>query len=267
MNPSNNIFYNELNQNENANLAPKQSEDTYTLEKQVSLHNIELSSTNNMGFIQKVYSIIIVQLLLSCLFISFNYIPSFKNFYIETLGLFIFFIIVFVAIIIFLIFFKQYAKLIPVYWSLLSVITLCQCWIFGYIASATNHHTALLAFCCLCALVTGGLLIYTIMNNGDYTFLGALFYAAITSLIALLLVVLIMVYSSGMIPFINLLLCAIFVALYTIFIIKDTQLILSKVGFVYSEDEFVYCALNVYIDVGELISDFFIWTFASVKCC
>ena len=239
---------------------------SYAYDKEIGYHHGDVSQNYKVGFLQKVYIVIIVQMLLACLFISFNYTESLKLIYIQQTGVFITSVIIFTLILIFLIFLNRFARFPEISWILLVLITISQCWILGYIAALTETTTVLFT-CILIIAVTLSLFIYISLINTVFHFWWSLLIAFITLVNVLAFIILILLRTSAPVTYLNFLLSGIAVSLYTFYIIFDSQLILTLVGIEYSWQDYIFGTLNVYINIGEIFSDLFHWMFAGYKCC
>ena len=265
MNPQANVFYQQQpNETEKRPLSGAY-DNRYAYDKEVGYHHGDVSSNYRLGFLQKVYTVIIVQMLLACLFISFNYFKSLELIYIQQTGLFIASVIVLTLLLIFLILLNRFAKFQEISWILLVLITISQCWILGYVAALTETTTVLFT-CILIIAVTLSLLIYTWCINTEFHFWWAFLVAFLTLVVALTITVLIVLSTLASVTYLNFLLSGIAVLLYTFYIIFDSQLILTKVGIEYSWEDHIFATLNVYINACEIFSDFFHWMFAGCKC-
>ena len=88
---------------------------------------------------------------------------------------------------------------------------------------------------------TVGLTIYAAKTTTDYTFCGAFLFAFI----------LIFILTGGLFIWLGLrvLVIAVGVIIYSLYIIYDTQLILGNKTFEYNVDDYCLAALNLYIDI------------------
>ena len=230
---------------------------SYAYDKEIGYHHGDVSQNYKVGFLQKVYIVIIVQMLLACLFISFNYTESLKLIYIQQTGVFITSVIIFTLILIFLIFLNRFARFPEISWILLVLITISQCWILGYIAALTETTTVLFT-CILIIAVTLSLFIYISLINTVFHFWWSLLIAFITLVNVLAFIILILLRTSAPVTYLNFLLSGIAVSLYTFYIIFDSDDLLF---FYFSDVIFIFYAfvsLFTFDFFGVNFYDFFL---------
>ena len=138
--------------------------------------------------------------------------------------------------------FKDVTKKVPVNYILLFVWTLCEAITLCCVASRYNYKTVLTAIGLTTAIVVG-VTIYAFWTDRDFTGWGmglfiasfALFFFGLFGLI------------FG--EWVNTVYCLFGVVLFGIYLIYDTQLIIGKFGKTYGIDDYIFAALNIYLDI------------------
>jgi len=208
----------------------------------------EITKEIRLGFIKKVYAILTTQLLFTVFFIGLTFIDSFAKFLINYIAIFYTCCAISFIILIALLCFKKIARKSPVNYILLLVFTLCEAWMVATSAVTYEKNSVLVAGV-LTAAVTISLTIYACKTKKDFTYKGGILFAG--SCIMLVMGIFFMIFgiSNTKFPLLNILYCGLGVLLYSLYLIFDTQLIMGRYGNEYSIDDYIFAALNIYLDI------------------
>ncbi|XP_063222028.1 protein lifeguard 1-like isoform X2 [Bacillus rossius redtenbacheri] len=200
------------------------------------------------GFIRKVYSILMVQLLLSFAVVTlFTFHEPTKQFVLRTPQLWwIALILVFVTILA-MACCDSVRRKVPFNFIFLFVFTAAQSFMLGTLASAFDGDAVMMAVG-LTAAVSLGLTLFAFQTKWDFTVLsGGLLAASIVLLIFGIVVaifpgkVLILLYAS------------IGVIIFSLYLVMDTQLMMGgKHRYSLSPEEYIFAALNLYLDIVNI---------------
>jgi protein lifeguard len=206
-------------------------------------------SAVRMGFIRKVYAILSLQLFLTFGMVAvFTFVPSVKNFVASNPGVLYGAMILSFGFLIALSCFPSVSRKHPTNLICLAFFTLCEGYLVGAISSYSGADAVIKAVACT-LIITTGLTIYAWQTKVDFTAMGGYMFAATVSLILVGLMcaifrsqILMNIYAG--------LGCLIFSA----YIVYDTQLIIGGSHHTHSFeiDEYVFAALNLYIDIVQL---------------
>lgn len=219
-------------------LEVKQNSDS----NQASAAMKEITQQMRLGFIRKVYGILLVQLTLTVGLSSLGFIESFKIFLINnSYFVWIFFAIAIVTLLV-LACFEGVARKVPLNYILLFLFTIAESMMICY-AVAVSDWKIVLTAALLTLAVTIGLTIYACVTTTDFTWMGGLLF------IGAILLVLLGLFSWLFGSFLHTLYCVLGVFVFGVYLIYDTQLIMGKFGKAYSIDDYVFAALNIYLDI------------------
>jgi FtsH-binding integral membrane protein len=202
------------------------------------------------GFIRKVYCILTSQLIFTFLMVLFCQIPSIKNFMqVNTtfmsliLGLFsIAFIIVFII----LGCNPSVGKKVPYNYIILFTITLFESIFCSFLAAALDFK--LVCFAILFTIgATAGLTFYAWTTKTDVTFMGGMLFMGLCQLFVFCIIAL---FIRSQI--LELLIILVTTFLFGIYIIYDTQLLIGKFGQYYQIDDYIFAAMQLYLDIIRL---------------
>ena len=258
---------NENNNNQNQNINDQNTNDsnyntfdpmigvnTLSLNKNLlNLHNNnendyeekDFTQEMRLGFIRKVYGILSAQLLVTFLLVCSTFIPSVSEFFIKSFFLiYIFTPIGFITLIV-LVCCKDFAKKVPYNYILLFIWTICEAITLCCVASRYNYRTVLTALG-LTAGVVVGITVYAFWTDRDFTGWGMGLCIASFGLFFFGL------FGLFFGEWVNTLYCLFGVVLFGIYLIYDTQLVLGKFGREYGIDDYIFAAINIYIDIINL---------------
>ncbi len=200
-----------------------------------------------MGFIRKVYGILLVQLGFAALWMIFVLNNRTMLRYVqrqEWLGI-IFGITTIVGTLA-LACSRTLARSVPINYGILGVVTFCTAWTTSYLT--TFFDTEIVA---QAALLTGatvaGLTYYAWNSEGRFNYWKASFYTSIA----------ILAVQLGSLFFFrpdaaSVILSLLFAASSCLSIIFQTEAIIGKKDVKYSKDDYILAAMNLYIEIGQL---------------
>ena len=198
-----------------------------------------------LGFIRKVYGILSAQLLITFLLVCSTFIPSVSEFFIKSFFLIYIFTPIGFIILIVLVCCKDFSKKVPYNYILLFIWTICEAITLCCVASRYNYRTVLTALG-LTAGVVVGITVYAFWTDRDFTGWGMGLCIASFGLFFFGL------FGLFFGEWVNTLYCLFGVVLFGIYLIYDTQLVLGKFGREYGIDDYIFAAINIYIDIINL---------------
>ncbi|CAL1533344.1 unnamed protein product [Lymnaea stagnalis] len=193
-----------------------------------------------MGFMRKVYGILTAQLLvttiMSALFMMSEPLQEFvqTNHWMLTLSIFATFGVLFALM------WKRHET--PINYILLGIFTLMESYAIGVVVTFYKVPSVIEAFLLTIGL-TVGLTIYTLQSKKDFTSWHA---PAVMCLYALVLASFIQMILP--VPFFHLGISLAGAALFCIFIVVDTHMLMAKL----SPEEYILAAINLYLDILNL---------------
>lgn len=202
------------------------------------------------GFIRKVYGIVTFQLIFTFFFILISHTKPIKNFIAQNQALwtllFSFSIICFIVSSCVLVCKRGLARRVPHNYIILFFITLSES-IVCATASLQYSFEIVVASIILTIAATLGIIIYTLRTKRDLSSFGM----ALTAFVAQL-------FFFGFINlfirsrFLDMLYCLAATALIGMYLVYDVQLISGKFGKEYSIDDYIFAAMELYIDIIRL---------------
>lgn len=203
------------------------------------------------GFITKVYGILFFQLLLTAAIAApFVVVPS-VNAFARSFGLPL---LIFATILnlVFLCFMvcpcgcQENMRTVPTNYLLLFGFTATEGFLVGVICAHYTVASVLLAVVAT-AVVVGGLTAYAMLTKRDFTGLGPYLFAG-------LLVLMIFGLFAMLFPFpiMHKVYCCLGILLFSFYLIYDTQLIMGKGEQCIGIDDYVWAALQLYIDIIQM---------------
>lgn len=206
---------------------------------------LAISEANiRLGFIRKVYGIILFQLAITTGFtLLMMYTPSMTSWVLNNSWiLWVDFVLVF-AIMIVISCCHQFARQVPTNYILLIIFTLGFSLLVGLISALTDPSIVLIAFI-MTMCVTISLTIYAFVTKTDFTVCGGFLF-----IFGMILIVFGIFMWWGYSSTANTIYCALAAFFYGLFLIFDTQMLTGKHKLKYAVDEYVFAALNIYIDI------------------
>jgi FtsH-binding integral membrane protein len=203
------------------------------------------------GFIQKVYGILFCQLLLTTAvaapFVLNEGLKTWAKYHGGPL-----FILVLVANIVFLFVLtcpcgcEKNMRTYPTNYLLLGGFTFTKGILVGFIAAKYTAASVVAAFL-LTAFLVGGLSLYAMTTKSDFTDSGGYLFAALLAFICLSFMVM---FVGG--PLIHKILAFFGILLFSMYLIYDTQMIMGKGELAIGVDDYVFAALQLYVDIVQI---------------
>jgi FtsH-binding integral membrane protein len=197
-----------------------------------------------IGFIRKVYGILSVQMIITVILCASTFYPSVKMFMLENMIYFWISLALSIVLVIPLICFKSMSRMVPYNYALLMAWTLCESYLVACCCAVYNPSVVIMAATATLAM-TISLTIYAITTERNFTYLGGMLFSSVCGIILLSI-------FSFFFPILDTFVCILSVLCYSVYLIYDTQLIFGKVGLEYSVDDYIYAAINVYLDIIQL---------------
>jgi FtsH-binding integral membrane protein len=205
----------------------------------------EVTKMMRLGFIRKVYGILSLQLAITIAFMSLAFVPEIKSFLQNNMTLFWIAMALSLVILLPLVCFKRLARGVPQNYILLLLWTLCESYMLATAVSFYDPHIVMLAGV-LTLAVTTSLTVYACTTKTDFTFCGGFLFCMVTILFVWGLFSIIFGFIT------NTLYCILGLLVYSIYLIYDTQLVMGKFGVEFDIDDYVFAALNIYIDIIQI---------------
>ena len=144
--------------------------------------------------------------------------------------------------------FQRLARRVPTNYILLLLFTVCEAYTVAFVCAAVNDASLVLQATFMTAGLTLGLSLYAHTTKTDFTAYGGLLWAAGSLLLIFSL------FSVFFGPTMRLIYCTIGVALFSVYVIFDTQYILGGEGrhSELSKDDYVMGAMILYLDIVNL---------------
>lgn len=228
------------------NLQPEDNKNVNQSQVQVAFKDLpDIEKAIRFGFIKKVYGIFLFQLVLTFGIVCITFIDTVKLFL--TTHLYIFYIVLVATVFLFLILIccKKIAKKVPANYILLFVWTFLESYMLATASAYYDYKTVLSAIGITVGLAIG-LTIFACVVKIDFTFCGGILCA----FASIMLFFVIFGFAFNKWAYTGY--CAIGVFVYSLYLISDTQLILGSFRNKYSIDDYVFAALNLYIDIVNL---------------
>ena len=199
-----------------------------------------------LGFIRKVYGILSIQLAITISFMALAFAEGMKTFLQNNVNpLFWIALGLSLVILIPLACFKNVARKVPTNYILLFLWTLCESYMLATAVTFYDPQVVMLAGF-LTFAVTAALTLSACTTKTDFTFCGGFLFCCVTILFFWSLFSLIFGFYS------NTLYCCLGVIIYSIYLIYDTQMVMGKFGNEFDIDDYVFAALNIYLDIINL---------------
>eukprot|EP00128_Syssomonas_multiformis_P012007 Colp12_sorted_trinity150504_noHs@28236 len=201
-----------------------------------------------MAFIRKVYAILSFQLLVTCGIIClFLYQPKVKSFVQTSKPMFWSAWILSIVCVFAIACFGELRRRTPHNFILLSVFTLCEGYLLG-VVSSYYEAWQVLAAAGICVVVTLALTIFAFQTKYDFTMMGGMLFVATIVLICFGIM---NIFIRDRV--VHLVYSALGALIFSLYIVFDTQLMLGgKHKFSLSPEEYIYAALNLYLDIVNL---------------
>jgi protein lifeguard len=206
-----------------------------------------LSENSRIGFIRKVYMILSVLMMLTLAEVIFIYnSPSVSMFLMKSPGIMIATFVVMTVIMYALGCYKEIARSVPINYILLFVFAVAQSLFVGCICAKYPANLVLLAVALTVAVVVG-LTIYAFTTDSDFTMCGGVLLVA--GLVLLVATIVSMFVHNKIL---HIIISACGAVLFSIYLIYDTQLVVGKGENSLSTDDYIWGAMQLYIDIIQI---------------
>lgn len=234
----------------------KENEKQYKIEEENSdeeedsdiKSNIETSV--RIGFIKKVYGILSIQLIITFSFVLLFQIPKIKNLVLNNLqtsaNILLLSSLLFFILFLILACCRALSKAVPYNYIFLLAITLCQAISCSIVSSCYSFEVVAISLF-LTIVTTVTITLYACTTKTDFNYLKLLLLVTMAQLF--LVGFISVLYGIKIIYMIYIFLSTITVGIYLVF---DTQLIWGKLGIAYSIDDYIFAALEIYMDIIRL---------------
>lgn len=204
----------------------------------------EIQQNIREGFIVKVYGILACQLLLLFLIVLLGFINStFHELLLTSKFIYILTFILFIMCILIIIFNPSLLQKVPINYIILFIFTFSYSWwIALYTINFSPSIVLISIFLTLVTVVT--LTIYAQMTKNDFSVIGGIL---INSFVLLLSCSLVLIFVD--ISLFNVIMVFFGLIIFSLYLLFDVQLVIGKGQIKYGEDDYIFAALNLYIDI------------------
>lgn len=206
-----------------------------------------IQANMRMGFIQKVYGILSIQLLITTIFSLISMTSkTFLDFQLKNMWIFYFCLILSIILPCIIICFQGTMRQIPYNYAILFGFTFAESYLVSVICGLTNPKLVVMA-ACMTMSMTIALTIYAMTTKTDFTMQGGMIFIfgcgfAMFSLFAL--------FTSN--NLFHIIICVGGVIMFGIYLIYDTQLILGKHNISIDVDDYILASFMLYIDIIQI---------------
>ena len=204
----------------------------------------EIQQNIRKGFIAKVYGILACQLLLLFLIVLLGFINStFHELLLTSKFIYILTFILFIMCILIIIFNPSLLQKVPINYIILFIFTFSYSWwIALYTINFSPSIVLISIFLTLVTVVT--LTIYAQMTKNDFSVIGGIL---INSFVLLFSCSLVLIFVD--ISLFNVIMVFFGLIIFSLYLLFDVQLVIGKGQIKYGEDDYIFAALNLYIDI------------------
>jgi len=146
---------------------------------------------------------------------------------------------------------KNAARTYPTNYLILFSLTICIAVMVGFVTARYKSYSVLLALASTAAVFLS-LTAYAIITKTDFSGMGGYLSAALTSLIGFSFVMMLFSCFFAIPPFMHTLYALLGTVLFSLYIVYDTQIIVGGRDTELGVDEYVFAALNLYLDIINL---------------
>lgn len=197
-----------------------------------------------LNFIKKVYCILSAQLLITAVFVTGScFSLGYQHFVNRNMWLFWLCLVVNIILLYVLIYIRTASRKVPVNYVLLGLFTLTEAYMVSCITAYADPDTVFIAAVLTAAIVVA-LTIYAFTTKNDFTICGGLLFTAVMGLF--IGGILAAIFQSRLL---NILISVLSVIVFSIYLIFDTQLIIGKGELNLTIDDYIFAAMNLYIDI------------------
>jgi len=218
-------------------------------------YNWQIPSYSYVGdsrtnFITKVFFILSIQLSITFLIVGiFSFVDSVKTYVQTHSALLIIAIVLSFVFIIVLVCCRNVAKSYPLNYIILGLFTLCEGYLLGAVSS-TYDTTSVFYAVLITFFVTIALMTYAKYTKTDFTGIGG--YLFVILIVFILFGIIASIICSQSCQIINIVYSGVGALIFSIYLVYDTQMIYGNHKNSYEDDEHVYAALSLYLDIINL---------------
>lgn len=213
------------------------------------VENFEFSDKSiRRGFIRKVYGILMVQLAISLAFIAWltYHLPT-KQYVQHHTGLWWAALAIMLVCLITMACCGDVRRKAPMNFIFLFIFTLAESFMLG-LASSTYDNEAVIMAVGICAAVCFGLTLFAFQTKWDFTVMGGGLCVAV---IILMLFGIVAIFFPG--KTITLIYASCGALIFSLYLVYDTQLMIGgKHKYSISPEEYIFAALNLYLDIVNI---------------
>ncbi|KAM8975343.1 protein lifeguard 2 [Pelodytes ibericus] len=215
------------------------------------------------GFIRKVYSILMIQLLVTLAIVAlFTFCEPVKDYVQDNPGWYWASYVVFFVTYLVLACCTGPRRYFPWNLILLSIFTLSMAYVTGMLSSYYNTKSVILCLG-ITALVCLSVTLFSFQTKVDITSCqGVLFVLVMVLLISGLFLVILIPFQY--VPWLHGIYAALGAIVFTMFLAFDTQILMGSRRYSLSPEEYIFGALNIYLDIIYIFS-FFLQLFGSTQ--
>ena len=234
-------------QNEQSNFEKfENSEDMYNNLKEEEVRT-EINTQIRLGFIRKVYGILTVQLFITTIFTLISMVSSsVKIFFLEHIGILLLMFLITIILPIVIVCCPGIMRQVPQNYIILLIFTLGKSYLVGFICAYTKPQIVFMAASMTFVMVIA-LTLYAINTSTDITMKGGLIFIFGA---ALFLLSIFGIFTRN--SFFSIIISLLFVVLFSLYLIYDTQLILGNKQDMIQVDDYILGAFMIYTDIISL---------------
>lgn len=199
------------------------------------------------GFIRKVYSLLLLQLLVTSAIVSLAFTSDSVQVFVKSNpALFVLAMVASLALLYALGCYPAVARRVPLNYVLFATFTLADSYVVAYLTIHYDAATVLIAVLLTTVMVVS-LSVYACFSNDDFTFLGGTLFVVGGVLLAMSLLAF---FIRNRI--LQLVVAGLSVILLGIYLIYDTQMIVGDKGNRFAVDDYVFAAMALYVDITRI---------------
>ena len=214
--------------------------------------DVNFTQAVRLGFVRKVYGIVSAQLLISLVFVIAAMFlgPEKIKGKIANILYTLYIISAVTAIVTAILICCCFRRSFPANYICLGIFTIAESFILFLFTASFPPLTVLLALA-MTAAMTIGLTLYAMTTKTDFTYCGGLLWMGSLGLIVFW-ILFFLFRTKYTFTFGYILGCMIGIVIYSLYLIYDTQLLIGKFDNEYSVDDYVFAAINIYLDIINL---------------
>ncbi|GAB1604487.1 protein lifeguard 1-like [Argonauta hians] len=214
-----------------------------------SNYDFEFSDISiRMGFIRKVYSILMLQLLVTLgIIVGLLFVPGFNQFAKENKWLLFVTLVATLVTMILLSCCSNLRREFPVNFIMLTIFTLCEGFLLGFISSFYETFVVIIAVG-VTAIVSASLTVFAFQTKWNFTTMGGMLFVFLIILLVFGILCIFLWFTI-----LSLVYSCLGALLFSFYLVFDTQLMLrGKHQYSLSPEEYVFAALNLYVDIVQI---------------